>query len=132
MKRLLFFFACLLTGFSFSQKGDVEIIKDPRIDALIRQEGAIVSPATVPQIGGYRIQLFFDSEKASVDEARSKFMALFPKVDTYVTYTAPNYFLKVGDFRTQLEAEKVKSTVDQQFPTSFIVKEKINLPRIDQ
>lgn len=121
-----------VSGFSFAQKGDVEIIKDPRIDALIKKEGEIVPPASAPQMGGYRIQLFFDTEKASVDEARSKFINLYPKVDTYVTFTAPNYFLRVGDFRTQIDAEKVKSAIDQQFPTSFIVKEKINLPRIDQ
>lgn len=132
MKHILFVLATLVSLCSFAQKGDVEIIKDPRIDALIRQEGAIISPATAPQMSGYRIQLFFDSEKSSVDEARSKFMNLYPKVDTYVTYVAPNYFLKVGDFRTQTDAEKVKSAVEGQFPTSFIVKEKINLPRIDQ
>ncbi len=132
MKHFIFVLTTLLTFGAFAQKGDVEIVKDPRIDALIRQEGAIISPATAPQMAGYRIQLFFDSEKSSVDEARSKFINLFPKVDTYVTYNAPNYFLKVGDFRTQTDAEKVKSAVDSQFPTSFIVKERINLPRIDQ
>lgn len=116
----------------FAQKGKVEIIKDPKIDALIKQEGAIVAPATAPQMGGYRIQLFFDAEKANVDDARSRFLNLYPKVDTYVTFTAPNYFLKVGDFRTQNEAEKVKAAVEAQFPTCFIVKEKINLPRVDQ
>ena len=124
-----FIFICF---FSFSQKGDVEIIKDPRVDALIKQEGAIVPPATSPQIVGYRIQLFFDSDKSSVDEARTKFINSFPKIDTYVAFTAPNYFLKVGDFRTQNDAEKVKSSVDVQFPTCFIVKERVNLPRIDQ
>ncbi|MGV3629635.1 MAG: SPOR domain-containing protein [Bacteroidota bacterium] len=132
MKQILFVLTTFFSLCAFAQKGDVEIIKDPRIDVLIRQEGAIISPATAPQMSGYRIQLFFDSEKASVDEARSRFINLFPKVDTYVTYNAPNYFLKVGDFRTQTDAEKVKSAVDSQFPTSFIVKEKINLPRIDQ
>ena len=132
MKHFLFVLTTLLSFGALAQKGDVEIIKDPRIDALIRQEGAIISPATAPQMSGYRIQLFFDSEKSSVDEARSRFINLFPKVDTYVTYNAPNYFLKVGDFRTQTDAEKVKSAVEAQFPTSFIVKERINLPRIDQ
>ena len=56
---------------------------------------------------------------------------MYPKVDTYVTYTAPNYFLKVGNFRTHLEAEKVKTSVDKEFPTNYIIKELINLPRID-
>lgn len=133
MKTFLFSFSLvLISACSLAQKGNVEVIKDSRIDQLIKQEGAIVSPANSPQIVGYRIQLFFDSNKSAVDEARSKFVNAFPKVDTYVLYNAPNYFLKVGDFRTQMDAEKVKSSIDSQFPTSFIVKEKVNLPRIDQ
>ncbi|MBI2259299.1 MAG: SPOR domain-containing protein [Flavobacteriia bacterium] len=132
MKIFIFFLFFIISSISFSQKGQIEISADPRIDALIKQEGAVIPPATSPQINGYRIQLYFDSEKNKVDEARSKFINLFPKVDTYVHFNAPNYFLKVGDFRTQNEAEKIKSSVESQFPTSFIVKEKINLPRIDQ
>jgi hypothetical protein len=64
---------------ALSQKGDVEIIKDPRIDALIKQEGAIIPPATSPQMVGYRIQLFFDSNKSAVDEARSKIHERVPQ-----------------------------------------------------
>ena len=128
--RLLIGMTLFLANFSFAQ-GTVEVIKDSRIDALVRNEGAIVSPATTPQITGYRLQLFFDSNKSAVDDARSRFIAMFPKVDTYVEFTAPHYFLKVGDFRTQMEAEKVKAEAEKSFPTSFVVKEKVNLPRID-
>lgn len=131
--RNLYIFAVIICGQNcFGQQGKVEIFKDPRIDNLISQEGTIVPPALSPQITGYRIQLFFDISKDAVNEARSKFIGLYPKVDTYVTFTAPNFFLKVGDFRTQMEAEKIKSNIDNQFPTSNIIKEKINLPRIDQ
>lgn len=132
MKFTVLFSLILATGTLFAQQGNVEITKDPRIENLIKQEGTVVPPATSPQITGYRIQLFFDTNKDAVNEARSKFIALYPKIDTYVIYVAPNFFLKVGDFRTQLEAEKVKSTIESQFPTSNIIKEKINLPRIDQ
>jgi hypothetical protein len=132
MKRLLFAIGVLCAGMATAQQGSVEVKKDPRMDALIRQEGAVIPPAMGPQITGYRIQLFFDTSKDAVDDARSRFISLNPKVDTYVIYNAPNYFLKVGDFRTQMEAEKIKAAVDSQFPTSFIVKEKVNLPRIDQ
>jgi hypothetical protein len=118
-------------SYFIAQKGSVEIIKDPKIEALIKQEGAIIPPATTPQITGYRIQLFFDSNKNAIDDARSRFISVYPKIDTYVIYNAPNYFLKVGDFRTSMEAEKIKSSIESQFPTSFIVKEKVNLPRID-
>lgn len=123
--------SCLLIGFNSFSQGSVEVIKDPRIDNLVRKQGEIVPPATGPQINGYRIQLFFDSNKTLVDQARVKFISRFPKVDTYVTYNAPNYFLKVGDFRTELDAARIKAEVSGDFPTSFIVHEKVNLPRID-
>lgn len=121
----------LLSVTAFGQ-GNVEIIKDSRIDALVRNEGAIPPGETAQQIMGYRVQLFFDSNKSAVDNARSRFVSQFPKVDTYVEFVAPHYFLKVGDFRTQMEAEKVKYEAEAQFPTSFVVKENVNLPRIDQ
>lgn len=133
MKFKMFLITSMLIWSAGAQaQGKVEIIRDPRIDALVKQEGAIIPPATAPQMNGYRIQLFFDASKESVDAARSKFVTMYPKVDTYLSYTAPNYFLKVGDFRTQNEAEKVKSGIDALFPTSFIVKERVNLPRVDQ
>src|SRR3989338_6257301 len=129
MRTLIGLFLCIsATGFS---QGHVEEIKDSRIDRLVRNESAIVAPATAPQSIGFLLQLFFDWNKRTVDDARSRFIALFQKVDTYVEFTAPHYFLKVGDFRTHMEAEKVKATCEKSLPTSFVVKEKVNLPRID-
>jgi hypothetical protein len=116
----------------FEATAQVEIIKDSRIDGLVKSQSQIIPPATVPQIMGYRLQVTFDSEKSVIDEARAKFIAAYPKVDTYVEFVAPHYFLKIGDFRTQMEAEGVKASMQGQFPTCFIVKERINLPRIDQ
>lgn len=116
---------------SRAQSGNVEIIKDDRIDNLVRQKGAIIPPATSPQMAGFRVQLIFDSNKKTVDDARSKFVASNPKIDTYINYNAPNFVLKVGDFRTKQEADKVKDGLMRDFPTCFVVKEMINLPRID-
>jgi hypothetical protein len=134
MKTIFLLFATvLLTWLSaFSQEGDVKIIKDSRIDVLVKKQGTPNPPATTPQLMGYRVQLFFDSDKQLVDDARSKFIGQFPKVDTYVVFTAPNFVLKVGDFRTLLEAERIRETLLREFPTSFVIKELINLPRIDQ
>lgn len=129
MKNVLVVLSVIL----FNQlNAQVTIEKDPRIDQLVKNQSQIIPPATSPQISGYRIQLSFDQSKSVIDEQRARFVAMFPKVDTYVEYNAPNYFLKVGDFRSQLEAENIKAQVQAQFPLSFVIKEKINLPRIDQ
>jgi hypothetical protein len=131
MKNIItIYLVCISTLSTFAQK-NIKIIKDDKIDILVREQSNIIPPATVPQITGYRIQLFFDSDKKMVDNARLKFIESFPKVETYVTYNAPNYLLKVGNFRTHLEAEKIKISIDRDFPTNYIIKELINLPRID-
>lgn len=129
---LLILSVWMFANLATAQTGNVEIIKDGRIDALVKKQGMVIPPATSPQIIGYRVQLFFDSDRKLVDEARSKFIAAYPKIDSYVVFNAPNYVLKVGDFRAELEAERIKDSLFKDFPTSFIVKELVNLPRIDQ
>ena len=132
MKGFILIMSITLTTFAFCQQGDIKITKDNRIDALVEKQGAVIPPAIKPEIDGFRIQLFFDSNKDAIYSARAQFISKFPKVDTYVEFNAPNFMLKVGDFRTRLEAEKIKSEVEAEFPTSFVIKEKINLPRIEK
>jgi len=129
LRTIIFALTCTIT---LAQDGRVEIYKDQRIDGLVKKQGLVIPPATSPQMPGYRVQITFDSDRKIIDDARNRFIASYPKVDTYVIFNAPNYVLKVGDFRSQLEAEKVKDSFFRDFPTCFIIKEMINLPRIDQ
>lgn len=106
----------------FSQ---VNIVKDARVDPKVKAKASKSMP-------GFRIQIAFDSNKDAVDEVRKKFVGLYPKTDTYLTFEAPNFNLRVGDFRTQIEAEKFREKLAGEFPISIIHKENINLPRIEQ
>ena len=124
--------ATMFVGVVSAQSGNVDIIKDNRIDALVKKQGEIIPPEVEPQINGYRIQIYFDSDREKVNDAKSRFISKFPKIETYIRYTAPNSILKVGDFRTQLEAERIKAQIEADFPTSFIVKEKIYLPSLEK
>ncbi len=115
-----------------AQTGDIQVIKDPRIDGLVSKQSKVTPPDIRPQIDGFRVQVFFDSDKSKVNAARSQVIAKFPKTDTYVTSNMPNFVLKVGDFRTRMEAERVKAELEAEFPTSFIVAEKVYLPRLQR
>lgn len=114
------------------QEGNVVIHKDSRIDALIEKQSTTVPPAVNPEINGYRVQVFFDSDRQKINKAKKDLLTKLPKIDTYITYNAPNFYLKVGDFRTRLEAERIKSYIEADFPTSFVVKEKVNIPRLEK
>jgi hypothetical protein len=116
----------------FGQKGDIKVISDNRMDLLVKKQGTAIPPAVNPQIYGYRVQIYFESDKKLVNDMQIKFLEMMPKVDTYIEFNAPNYVLKVGDFRSLLEAEEVRDKALISFPTSFILKEYINLPRVDR
>ena len=48
--------------------------------------------------------------------ANAWWAALSPQWDTYVTYASPYWRLRIGDFRTQYEAEKAAADIRRQFP----------------
>jgi hypothetical protein len=100
------------------------VVKDSRIDEKIQNKAQ-------KQLLGYRVQICFDSDKTLVDQMRAKFISQYPKIDTYITFDAPNFNLKVGDFRTQIEAEKLKEKIVADYSITITHKELINLPRVD-
>ncbi len=105
-------------------KGQISIQADERIEQQIAKKAS-------KQMNGYRLQICFDSDKSIIDEARNRFISIYPKIDTYVTFEAPNFNLMVGDFRTILEAEKIQEEISGQFTIVIIHKTLIHLPRID-
>ena len=130
MIKTIAIFSFLLIGIiCFSQENDqsdrVHINVDSRIDQLIEIEKRI------DQIQGFRLQICYDSNKDVVDAARDKFLKLYPLTDTYVSFENPHFNLKVGDYRSRLEAEKVNRELFGEFVICIIHEEQISLPRID-
>lgn len=142
MRKLSLFIVILCaTTASFAQtKGTVTIIKDPLIDSLIAKRIELntkkptttnpTSPVIVSQMG-YRVQIFYGLDRRETFSEQARFKALYPRLNTYITYKEPNYYLKVGDFRTRLEAQNLLNELKPNFPTLFIFREKINAPNLD-
>lgn len=133
----------LCLGFSASaqNRGKITIEQDPLIDSLIarrielnRKKPTTTNPATSTIVGGmgYRVQIFYGSDRKMVFNEQAKFKSLYPKLRTYITYKEPNYYLRVGDFRTRLEAQRLQYELKRNFPTIFIFREKINAPVLDE
>ena len=107
-----------------------QIYAQVTIDIDERVEQHITKKAS-KQMSGYRLQICFDSDKSIIDEARNRFISMYPKIDTYVTFEAPNFNLMVGDFRTLIEAERIQAEIHGKFTVVIVHKTQINLPRID-
>ena len=134
-KRHLLFLVCGLISHltSFSQKtittynkdSTVSITRDDRIDQLILRQKDI---NTLHHGGtGYRIQIYFGALRQKASEIKADFTNKHADVPAYLTYNAPNFKVRVGDFRTRLEAQKFMKNLEGQYPTIFIVPDEIKV-----
>jgi hypothetical protein len=136
---ILIFTSVQLTALSQqSFSGNVKIFQDPLVDSVLVQYQAlrlkIMENPDHKSIPGYRIQIFFDSGLNSSDrarQARDEFMLLFPETPAYISWKAPNYRVRAGDFRTKLEAEKLLQLIIIYYPTAWVTKDEINFPVIN-
>ncbi|MDE6395613.1 MAG: SPOR domain-containing protein [Duncaniella sp.] len=84
---------------------------------------------------GYRVQVFSDNNvrtaKAEASAKQRVISARFPQYQTYVKYTSPYWRLKVGDFRTQQEANAAADELRKAFPAYSkeirVVRDRISL-----
>lgn len=123
----------LLMGYTrlFAQQltleaGKLEIIQDDRITQLGEQYKKLSK--NNPAIDGYRVQIFFDSGSNSKNKAsgiRDEFQLSYPNVKAYLTYKEPYYRVRVGNFRTLIEAVGFQKEISGTYPNSFAVKDKI-------
>lgn len=89
----------------------------------------------VQRVVGFRVQVFSDNNsRTAKSEARSKSKAIndaIPHYRTYVTYDAPYWRLKVGDFRTRTDAEEAADEIKRLFPSYSrevrVVRDRINV-----
>lgn len=117
--------------YSYSQTvvdtGKVEFVQEFKIQELLNKHIEINSKAT---IDGYRIKIHFGADKNQAYEIKRKFSEKFPDVPAYAKYDQPNFNIRVGDFRTKLEAYKFLKEVQVEFPSAFLVQDDIEFPQL--
>lgn len=96
------------------------------IDSLVNKHVALnESKMSMP---GYRIQIFFGAQRSKATEIKTDFMMKYADVPSYLLYQQPNFKVRVGDFRTRLEAQKLLESIKTQFAVAFIVRDEVKLP----
>lgn len=141
MQLILTLLLLLFTISSFSQttsKGSIEYIQDARINALLdlhrNLNEYILCDEDNYQIEGYRVQIFFDSGNNSstrAKEVKEEFELKFEEIPAYISWKAPNFRVRVGDFRTRLEADGFLNKIVRYYPNAWVIKDEIKYPPID-
>ena len=107
-----------------SAAGTVTVVKDPRVDMLVRKQIEINEETTRDSrrnMPGFRIQVLNSPDRSKVFAAKAKVYQEFPDLKPYLLYQAPNYKLKVGNFKTQEEAEEMQKQLERLFPSGLYI-----------
>ncbi len=120
--------------------GTIYIYQQSLLDALVtpvagNSDGFSVSGSAAKSSNvGYRIQVFSDNNmrtaKANAEYRKRMIEQQRPEWRTYISYEAPYWRVKVGDFRSQTEADAAMRELKSAFPSYAddmrLVREKVN------
>lgn len=129
------FTAVMLSG---QDGGHVVVVQDPAIDTLLQKHvemnEALLLNTDNYAIDGYRIQIFEESGNKSSTRARevmAEFSTKYPNVTVYLTWQAPNFKVRVGDFQSRMEAEGFLNKIKRSYPIAWVIRDKIKYPVIN-
>ena len=124
------------TGSLFAQQQDsllvvkkYDFIGDARIDTLLQLH--VLQNEKFPVIPGYRIQIYKESGNTALDKAleiRDAFEKRY-NVPAYITFNEPYYRVRVGDFRTRLDAIRFLEKIKRHYPLAWEIKDDIQIPK---
>ncbi|MDR2130566.1 MAG: SPOR domain-containing protein [Odoribacteraceae bacterium] len=110
-------------------RGEVQIAGDPRVEQLLNLMIAVNKRRNV--FPGYRVQLFSaNTSRVKIDSLQryvSRFEEQFPGVRTYLQYVDPDFKIRVGNFKTKIEAIPLLKKIRKKYPSSYIVRDMIHL-----
>ena len=78
---------------------------------------------------GYRIQITYTDIRSDAYKSKGQMYKDFPDLSSYIEYEEPYYKLRIGDFKTRLEATYFMQQVTPLYTGAFIVKDKIRIKK---
>ena len=107
-------------------------IGDARIDSLLRLN--VMQNKKFPTVPGYRIQIFKGSGNNALNDAlvvRDKFTAKY-HVPAYITFNEPYYRVRVGDFRTRVDAIRFLQRIKRQYPLAWEIQDEVKFHPLNE
>lgn len=115
----------------FSVLEGLSIERDARLDKML--DWHIEKNKNREGMEGFRVEIFFSSSpdaKEKALETKADFLSEYPEFPVHIKFIAPNFRVRVGDFRTKNEAWKLYKEIKRNYPTAFVVPDIINFPQL--
>lgn len=108
---------------------NLNVNRDERLDKMVKWH--IEKNKEMEGMNGYRVEIFFSSRMNAREQAtkiKAEFLSEYPEHLVHVKFIAPNFRVRVGDFRTKNEAWRLYKTIQDDYPSAFIVPDVIDFP----
>lgn len=93
-----------------------------QLDALI--DSMRVGNDSIRMIDGYTILVYSGNNETEAGRVRNRLFDIVPDMTARYTYKLPTYFVKVGQFYQQVEAQSLYRKIREYYPTASIVPDK--------
>ena len=116
MRKIIIFFTIIsLSSITlFGQNGNIEINQSNKLDSIIKLKKELNS-----KIQNLRIQIY-SGDRDNAEQMIKEFIEIFNDTTADVIYETPNYKVWVGNYYTQLEADKRLIEIRKKFRSAFI------------
>ena len=98
----------------FGQNGSIKINQSNKLDSIIKLKKELNS-----KIQNLRIQIY-SGDRENAEQVIQEFNEIFNDTTADVIYETPNYKVWVGNYYTQLEADKRLIEIRKKFRSAFI------------
>jgi len=105
-----------LSIFVFAQEGQISIEQDPKIEELVKLYTDVNSEANY-----YQIQVGFGSYRKAKN-LKTKIDIDFPNWYSKIEFESPTYRVRLGKFKTKLEAYRKLRDVRKKYPEAILLK----------
>ena len=112
--KLFFIIISLSSTTLFGQNGNIVINKSNKLDSIIKLKKELNS-----KIQNLRIQIY-SGDRDNAEKTIQEFIEIFNDSTADVIYETPNYKVWVGNYFTQLEADKRLIEIRKKFRSAFI------------
>jgi hypothetical protein len=93
---------------------------DPRLAIITKKHVSVAQPG-IHSGRGYRVQIYSGSDRNKAASTKIDFMRRYPGVRAYLSYVSPQFRVKVGDYRSRGEAQKMYQQVERRYTPCMIV-----------
>ncbi|MBC7383657.1 MAG: SPOR domain-containing protein [Bacteroidia bacterium] len=128
IKFLLFVILGLSPFIGYPQNTSLKIVNDPALDSVILRN--IEMNKANSSMDGYRIQIFSGSERKTANALKTRFKNDFPDEPVYLTYQQPYFKLRIGDFRSMIEAQPLYHQLLKNYMQALIIPDRISFPKL--